>query len=145
MPKKKKNLTPKQEKFVALQKRELKKKLNNEKPKTKGQVLKEAGYGEAVQKAPGQVYDNEDIKAELKKYEARIAKAVEKSMDIQLSEMQDPVKAQAAKLSENVAAAKQTFHMHRVLSDQSTSNIAINLPGGLPKELVERLVTERAE
>lgn len=87
--------TPKQEKLIGI----ILENLGNEKPRTMGDMLKEAGYSEAIQKNPKMIFESETIQAGM----SEVAKDLEilrknalnelKSRDLEKEPMRDVVKA----------------------------------------------------
>lgn len=140
LKKTKKEPTTKQKKLIAIAKKNEADIASGGDGKSKTTMLKEAGYSESQLNVPSRPFKAEVVQTELEKYKLKLNNKIESAAMIQMQQLTDPQKAKEAKLGENVAAFKALHGAHRLENNESTGNIEVIVPNGVPQSFIKRMV-----
>lgn len=132
--------TEKQTKLIAIAKKNETAIAVGEKGRTKSSMLREAGYEESQMREPSRPFAAPIVKSELDKFKEKLNNKIESAAMIQVDQMNDAEKAKEAKLGENVAAFKALHGSHRLENNESTGNIEVIVPQGVPDAFIKRMI-----
>lgn len=89
--------------------------------KSKGEILRESGFSEAIAKNPKIVMESKGFKEALKPFEDKIEEEINAAIELAGQKRHD------ASYSDLITAAEKLKKLHRLIQDQSTENVAINI------------------
>jgi hypothetical protein len=136
-------LTAKQKKLIKIAKENEVAIATGGKTKTKTQMLREHGeYSDSQLNSPSVPFDAPEVKRQLEIFKENLNNKVQSAAMIQLDELNNVGKAKDAKLGENVAAVKALHSVHRLENNQSTGNIEVVIPKGIPEGFIKRVTKE---